>query len=69
MGARDEPIAAVLFRNPSSIPPKQFWSVQSAVPLLHCRRKRRPVELYLNATVIPAAAIVAIWVSFQSLGN
>jgi hypothetical protein len=69
VGVSAEPITAVLLRNPSSMPPKQDWLEQSRPPLAHCMRKRSPVELNLNPTVMPTVDIVIIWVSVHSLGE
>jgi len=47
------PIGWVLVRFPSSIPPKQYWSVQTVADCFHCIRNNQPVELYLTAKVMP----------------
>jgi len=69
VGVSAEPITAVLLRNPSSIPPKQDGLEHMRPPFAHCIKKRRPVELYLNATVMPAVDTVIIWVSVHSPGS
>jgi len=57
VGVADDPISPVLLTKPSSMPPKQYWSVQYP-PVCHWRRNRRPVEFCSNVAVIPAVEML-----------